>query len=103
MLVGYARISTEDQNLDLQKDALQRAGCGRLFTDVASGAKDERVGLAEAEFKASYEPVVDDLPVSSSRGTLVPKIDALPDTTDVEEWKAHEGSDEESRGTRSTQ
>src|SRR5512143_35661 len=48
MLVGYARVSTEDQNLDLQKDALQKAGCGKLFTDVASGAKDERAGLAEA-------------------------------------------------------
>src|SRR3954449_4685366 len=48
MLVGYARVSTEDQNLDLQKDALRKAGCGKLFTDIASGAKDERVGLAEA-------------------------------------------------------
>jgi len=37
------------------------------------------VGLAEGEFKASYEPVVDGLPVACSRGTLVPKIDALPD------------------------
>ncbi|HZQ97708.1 MAG TPA: vWA domain-containing protein [Chloroflexota bacterium] len=37
------------------------------------------VGLAEVEFKASYEPVIDDLPISCSRGTLVPKIDALPD------------------------
>jgi len=48
MLIGYARVSTEDQNLDLQKDALQRAGCAKLFTDVASGARDERAGLAEA-------------------------------------------------------
>src|SRR5437588_2632057 len=48
MLVGYARVSTEDQNLDLQKDALQQAGCEKLFTDVASGAKDERAGLTEA-------------------------------------------------------
>src|SRR3954468_6381590 len=48
MLVGYARVSTGDQNLDLQKDALQNAGCGKLFTDIASGAKDERAGLAEA-------------------------------------------------------
>jgi DNA invertase Pin-like site-specific DNA recombinase len=48
MLVGYARVSTEDQNLDLQKDALQKAGCEKLFTDVASGARDERPGLAEA-------------------------------------------------------
>jgi hypothetical protein len=37
------------------------------------------VGLAEGEFKASYEPVVDGAPVACSRGTLVPKVDALPD------------------------
>src|SRR5919199_6128673 len=48
MLIGYARVSTLDQNLDLQEDALRKAGCERLFTDVASGAKDERTGLAEA-------------------------------------------------------
>jgi DNA invertase Pin-like site-specific DNA recombinase len=48
MRVGYARISTETQNLDLQKDALARAGCERVFVDVASGAIDTRVGLKEA-------------------------------------------------------
>lgn len=48
MLVGYARVSTSDQNLDLQKDALRKAGCRRLFTDVASGAQGERAGLSEA-------------------------------------------------------
>lgn len=45
MLVGYARVSTTDQNLDLQKDALQSAGCEKIFTDVASGAKSTREGL----------------------------------------------------------
>ncbi|MDQ6643005.1 MAG: recombinase family protein [Chloroflexota bacterium] len=48
MLVGYARVSTTVQNLDLQKDALHAAGCERLFTDTASGARVERPGLAEA-------------------------------------------------------
>lgn len=47
MLVGYARISTADQNLDLQLDALESAGCERTFTDVASGANTQRPGLAE--------------------------------------------------------
>src|SRR5512147_728334 len=48
MLVGYARVSTTDQTLDLQKDALEKADCERIFTDTASGAKAERVGLDQA-------------------------------------------------------
>ncbi|MFB5561164.1 recombinase family protein [Bacillus cereus] len=48
MLIGYARVSTHDQNLDLQKDALIQAGCKRIFTDVVSGATSSRSGLDEA-------------------------------------------------------
>jgi DNA invertase Pin-like site-specific DNA recombinase len=48
MLVGYARVSTHDQSLDLQRDALAQAGCEKVFTDVLSGTKAERPGLGEA-------------------------------------------------------
>ncbi len=48
MKVGYARISTDDQNLSLQLDALEQAGCGRIFQDRASGTLVTRLGLQEA-------------------------------------------------------
>jgi DNA invertase Pin-like site-specific DNA recombinase len=48
MLVGYARVSTGEQNLDLQIDALKSAHCDEIFTDEISGAKSERPGLSEA-------------------------------------------------------
>ena len=50
MLIGYARVSTHDQNLDLQLDALMKAGCDTkyIYKDTISGAKTERKGLSDA-------------------------------------------------------
>src|SRR6266446_549941 len=48
MLIGYARVSTQDQTIHLQKDALEKIGCTKIFTDTASGATTERKGLDEA-------------------------------------------------------
>lgn len=48
MLIGYARVSTQDQNLDLQVKALTKAGCKKVFDDKISGTRAERPGLTAA-------------------------------------------------------
>lgn len=48
MIIGYARVSSTDQKLSLQHDALQKAGCEKIFDDQMTGSKKERPGLDEA-------------------------------------------------------
>lgn len=53
MLIGYARVSTQDQNPELQHDALTQAGCEKIFTEKASGAQRDR-----PEVKAALDGTV---------------------------------------------
>lgn len=48
MRIGYARVSTHEQNLDLQKDALEKAGCKKIFVDKVGGVAANRPGIDEA-------------------------------------------------------
>ena len=59
MLVGYARVSTQDQNLDMQRKALTEAGCGKLFEEKATGSQTDRPGLMQAlEFAREGDTLV---------------------------------------------
>jgi DNA invertase Pin-like site-specific DNA recombinase len=49
MLIGYARVSSQDQNLGLQTEALLKAGCKKVFEDKVSGSRAERPGLAKLQ------------------------------------------------------
>ena len=60
MLIGYARVSSVDQNLALQRDALTEAGCAKIFTEQMSGAVTERSALHDAlEFTRSGDTLMD--------------------------------------------
>jgi DNA invertase Pin-like site-specific DNA recombinase len=48
MFIGYARVSMQDQNLDLQKDALKKAGCEKIYVDTMTGEANNRPGLEQA-------------------------------------------------------
>lgn len=57
--IGYARISTNDQSLSLQEDALVAAGCDKIFTDKLSGSTKDRPGLSQAlEFLRPQDTLV---------------------------------------------
>jgi DNA invertase Pin-like site-specific DNA recombinase len=59
MNIGYARVSTGDQTLDLQHDALTKAECDKIFTETASGIKSDRPLLKEAiEYLRSGDTLV---------------------------------------------
>ena len=59
MLIGYARVSTIDQNLALQRDALTEAGCTKIFTEQMSGAVTDRPALQDAlEFARSGDTLI---------------------------------------------
>ncbi len=51
MKIGYARVSTKEQSLNLQKDALEKVGCETIFSEHISGAKSDRLG--ESNFQVS--------------------------------------------------
>lgn len=47
MKIGYARVSTKEQNLDLQINALEKEGCTKIYTEIMSGTKSERPKLQD--------------------------------------------------------
>src|SRR3954468_17481168 len=86
MLIGYARISTTDQTLALQQDALKTAGCDRIFTDTASGSRTDRPGLDEA---LTYVRVGDTLVVWRLHRLGRSLAHLIQTVAQLQEWGVH--------------
>ena len=85
MIYGYARVSTGDQTTDLQKDALVKVGCDRIFTDVASGAKAHRPELVVVwkldRLGRSMQNLVDLMTMFDERGVQFRSLTESIDTS----------------------
>jgi DNA invertase Pin-like site-specific DNA recombinase len=68
MLIGYARVSTDDQDLALQRAALKQAGCRRIYEEKVSGAKRDRPQLARLLDQVREQDVADPRPASLPSG-----------------------------------
>lgn len=82
MLIGYARVSTPEQDLTPQLEALRNAGCERTFSDKASGAKANRAGLAEALSHARAGDVLVVWKLDRLGRTMKGLVDLAADLTD---------------------
>lgn len=82
MLIGYARVSTPEQDLTPQFEALRDAGCERIFSDKASGAKANRAGLAEALSHARVGDVLVVWKLDRLGRTMKGLVDLAADLTD---------------------
>ncbi|WP_143216391.1 recombinase family protein [Acetobacter sp. DmW_043] len=67
--IGYARVSTEDQHLDLQRDALQQAGCHVIYEETASGKNASRLELERSGI--GFESLTEKIETNSAAGKLV--------------------------------